>query len=381
MKNKLLLLLSLIYIPIIATSQHLEQKFQQKLDSIFNENKDAVGVIIHIEFPDKNISWTAAAGFSNKETPAPLQKNQPVLLASNTKTYVAASILRLVEKAQISLEQPINKLLTKKVKKILKKAGYKLKQITVKHLLSHTSGIHDYVDDDYFKFVNDHPQHQWSRLAQIKLTAKKRKSELKPGEKFSYGDINYILLTEIIEKITKKPFYIAMRELLKFKALNLNHTWFKNLEPTPSQTLKMAHQYANIYQWDSYDINPSWDLYGGGGIAATAKDAALFYQYLFEGKIIKNKDLLKEMTTYVLPKEESKYCLGLYHFNFGCDLFYHGGWWGTDIAYSPQANASVAMFTLEKGSRGTFAVFSKNLLESLAKQMIDEEKQLKSGIE
>jgi len=177
------------------------------------------------------------------------------------------------------------------------------------------------------------------------------------GEKFSYGDINYLLLTEIIESETKQPFYISMRELLKFDELNIKHTWFKNLEQSPKGTKAMAHQYAAKYDWDSYNLNPSWDLYGGGGLASTAKEAALFYQY--------------PMHTYVLPEETSKYCLGMFRFNFTTDLFYHGGWWGTDVAYSPEANATVAMFTLEKEKRGVFAKFSRELLESLSEKPKD----------
>jgi len=80
-------------------------------------------------------------------------------------------------------------------------------------------------------------------------------------------------------------------------------------------------------------LNPSWDLYGGGGIASTAKESALFFQYLFEGKIIQNKQILGLMSTYVLPSDQSKYCLGIYHFDLGFNAYYHGGWWGTDVIY------------------------------------------------
>ncbi|RKO68753.1 hypothetical protein D7322_25505 [Sphingobacterium puteale] len=88
-------------------------------------------------------------------------------------------------------------------------------------------------------------------------------------------------------------------------------------------------------KWDSYDINPSWDFYGGGEIAATAKESALFFQYLFDGKIIQDKQILEAMHTYVLPSDQSKYCLGLYHFDMGFNAYYHLSWWGTDVIYSP----------------------------------------------
>ncbi len=241
--------------------------------------------------------------------------------------------------------------MSEKTKHLFEEDGYELGKITLKHLLSHTSGIHDYVNDEYFQFVINKPQHKWSRDEQIKRTIEIGKPLNEPGAAFHYGDINYLLLTEIIEKQVKKPFPLAIKELLKYEELALTNTWFKNLEPSPKNTTKFAHQYANNFRWDSYEINPSWDLYGGGGIAATVKDAALFYQYLFNGKIIQNDALLTQMYTYVLPEEESKYCLGIYHFNFGFNLYYHGGWWGTDVNYSPETNTSIAVVTLVKEKR------------------------------
>ncbi len=364
-------LIIILLSPLLIFGQSLEAKFQKGLDSLFQQNEDAIGAIIHVEFPDKNISWTSVVGFSDKEKRTVLDQDQPVLIASNTKTYVAASIIRLIEMNHFKLEDKLEKLLSSKTLQLLKTTGYDVNKITVKHLLSHTSGIHDYVDDAYFEEVKKQPKRQWKKQEQIELSMSKGKPLVEAGEKFSYGDINYLLLTEIIEKVTEKSFYLAMRELLLFDELKITNTWFKDLEPMPNGTKPMAHQYAAKYNWDSYEINPSWDLYGGGGLASTAKESALFYQYLFEGKIIKDEKLLESMSTYVLPEAESKYCLGMFHFDFTTDLFYHGGWWGTDVAYSPEANASVAMFTLEKEKRGLFAKYSKELLESLAEMSRD----------
>lgn len=345
MKKKLLL--NTLFIPLIGSAQ-LQTVFKNKIDSIYNNNKDAVGIIVHVEAPKQNISWSYAKGIANTKTNELLNAQQPVLIASNSKPYVAAAILRLVEKGKISLEQPIKKLLSGKTCQLFEKDGYNLDAITIKHLLSHTSGIQDYVNEDYFEFVNQHPKYTWKKEEQIKRSIEIG-SPQPVGEKFSYGDINYLLLAEIIEQKTHKPFYTAIRDLLKYKELNLTKTWFINLENYPPNTLALAHQYASKYKWDSYDIDPSWDLYGGGGMAATAKESALFFQYLFDGKIIQDKQILEAMHTYVLPSDQSKYCLGLYHFEMGFNAYYHGGWWGTDVIYSPESDATITVFTLQKG--------------------------------
>ena len=354
----------------VCNAQEFEQKFQFILDSAYQTNKDAVGFMIHVESPDKNISWTSAVGFSNKDATKKLNKNQPLLIASNTKTYVSAAILKLVENGKLKLSQSIKKLIYRKTKKLLKKSGYVSSKITVKHLLSHTSGITDYVDDKYFSFVNKNPDHKWTRDEQIQL-AMKMATPIAAGKTYAYGDINYLLLTEIIERKTGKPFYIAIRDLLEFKKHNLNNTWFVDLEKKPTNTLPLAQQYSDKFNTSSSDLDSSWDLYGGGGLASNTKDLALFFQLLFEGKIIKNKSILSQMYTYVIPKEESKnYCLGLFNIPsfFGDNVYYHGGFWGTDVIYVPNINTTISIFTLVKEKRDINIQINKEIIELIKSQ-------------
>lgn len=365
--NKTTTILSWILLLPICMFAQLESYFQHQLDSLFDQNKDAVGVLMHVESPDQNLSFTSAVGFSDRDKTSSLSKEQPVLLASNTNPYVAVTIMRLVEMGKIELDQSINTLMSRKLNRLFSKDGYDLREISVRHLLSHTSGIADYVDDAYFDFVNENPLYDWKKKEQLQRSIDIGEPLFVPGTDFSYGDINYLLLTEIIERATAMPFCEAIKKLLKFEALKLNHTWFKNLEPYPQNTLSMSHQYSEKDQWDSYQINPSWDLYGGGGIAATVRDAALFFQYLFEGNIIENESLLKEVYQFVLPKEKSNYCLGFRNISFPTfTAYYHGGWWGTDIAYCPETNSTVASFTLQKSKRDKFAKLSIAFMKKLA---------------
>lgn len=358
-------------LPNICYGQTLEQKFQFLLDTIYEANKDGIGFMVHVESPNKNISWTSAVGLSSKDSNEKLNKNQPLLIASNTKSYVSATILKLVENGKIELNQPIKKLVKRKTKRLLKKQGYDLNKIKVKNLLSHTSGITDYVDEDYFLFVNENPTYKWTRNEQIKLAMKIAKP-VAAGKTYAYGDINYLLLTEIIERKTKQPFYKAIRDLLAFERHNLNHTWFVDLESKPLKTLLFANQYSSKFNTSSLAINPSWDLYGGGGLASTTKDLATFFQLLFEGKIIKDNSVLSEMYTYVIPKEESRnYCLGLFNIPsfFGDNVYYHGGFWGTDVIYVPTINTTIAVFTLVREKRNINIQINKEIIKLIKMEL------------
>lgn len=333
----------------ISFSQDLEGQFQHIIDSVYAENDSVVGMLFHIEAPDHQISWTSAVGLSEQGSNHLLTKEHPVLIASNTKTFVGAAILKLVEQGQIKLDQPIEQIIHKNSRKLLKQDGYNLKNITVRHLLSHTSGIADYVNDDYFEFVNTKPKYKWKRSEQIQLATEVGDPLYQPGTNYKYADINFLLLTEIIEQKTDQPFYTAIRTLLDYKKHGLESTWFINLEEQPNHTLKLAHQYWEKKNWDSYNINPSWDLYGGGGLASTTKDLALFFTHLFQGDIIQDKTLLKDMCTLVLPREKSIYALGVMNILFhGKEAYYHGGFWGSNVMYIPELNVTISAVTLKR---------------------------------
>ena len=94
---------------------------------------------------------------------------------------------------------------------------------------------------------------------------------------------------------------------------------------------------------------------------------AHFFQNLFEGKIIKDEALLKEMHTFTLPKDQSTYCLGLMKIDFfkTTTAYYHGGFWGTGVAYFPKYNATISAITLNRDKRKLNAEISFELLKIL----------------
>ncbi len=347
-------------------AQPLRQKIQSIVDSFYVAYPGATGIIIHVEAPDQELSVDLVAGVGDKKTNAKLLPGQPVQTASNTKTYIAATVLKLVEQKKIALEDTIADLLSKRTNDLLVSDGYKTNKITVKQLLSQTAGISDFVDEDYTKFVDTHKDHHWTRDEQILRAVTIGKPFAEPGDSFKYADINYLLLTEIIEHCTGKSFYTSVRDLLQYRKLGLDHTWFADLEPVPAGTQPRAHQYWETKQWDSYDFDLSWDLYGGGGIIATARDMAVFYQRLFDGSIIKDTALLRAMHTNVPSLSGARYCLGVWKISIdGREAYYHGGFLGTDVAYFPGLNASVAIVVLEKNERDISAEMCKRIAGAL----------------
>lgn len=351
MKLKLQLFSYSLLIGIFSYGQKPAIAFQHILDSIYLQHPSSVGIMAHVESPENEISWSGAVGFSDKAKKHVLMPDQPALIASCTKTYVSASILRLVEAGKLQLEDPIKQLISKPTREGFTEGGYDLSKIQVKHLLSHTSGIEGYTGHGYIDVVNDDKKHRWTRDEQLSRALKVGSKLGEPGETFSYADANFLLLTEIIEGIEGKPFYTAIRVLLKYKKIGLEQTWFASLEDKPEITEPLVHQYWGERDWDSADIDVSCDLYGGGGIACSSKDLALFGQNLFTGKIIDNEDVLNLIYTEIQTNDSvpSNYYLGTSSSTYqDLKAFGHGGFWGTVFLYFPSLNTTISVYVLEK---------------------------------
>lgn len=349
----------------LSFAQNIEYAFQKIMDSAYQAHPETIGMIVHVESPDKNISWEYAVGHDGKNNSKKIDTKQPLLIASNTKPYISATILKLQEQNKLNINEPIKNFLSKKTLQVLTNDGYDIDNITIYHLLSHTSGINDYVTDDYFKFVNDHKKYNWTREEQISLAGKQKKLG-EPGTVFRYADINYVLLSEVIEKVSKMPFYKAVRTLLEFKKNGLKDTWFIQLEKKPENTIPMVNQHWERFNWEIKDLNPSWDLYGGGGMASNVNEMAKFFQLLFNGKIIKDPEILKLIYTDVPPSLEINYCLGIRKIKAGDMVAYnHGGGLGTDVMYLPELNSTISIASVETEKRPIAVEVSKFLAQKL----------------
>lgn len=361
MKKYILVLIQFVFSHYVL-AQSFEESIKHTVDSFYLAHPNSVGIMIHIESKDKNRTYSYAVGYSDKNLKTSLYANQPALTASNTKTYLAASILKLVEQNKLDLEQPIEKIIHTNTNTLLQNAGYKTNIILIKHLLSHTSGISDYVDDDYFKFIDQNKKYRWTRDEQIKRATTIGKPLAMPGDTFHYADVNYLLATEIIENTTHQPYFKAIAKLLEFKKYKLNGTWFVSMQQSPKQSKHLVHQYYSKFEWDSYDLDPSWDLFGGGGIATNTKDLSRFFKLLFENKIIKDTTLLTKMCSPIYSK--TNYCLGIRKIELnGTTAYYHGGWWGTDAMYLPELKTAITIFILERSEKAISSEISKQIIK------------------
>ncbi|MDX2415624.1 MAG: serine hydrolase domain-containing protein [Bacteroidales bacterium] len=360
--------LTVLFLFAASNGQSLEGKFQKIIDSIYNSNPESNSIMVHVESPKYNVSWSGAAGYSDRSIKMKIEPDQPALIASCTKTYVSATILRLVEEKVIEINQPIKDLVSNKTRMLFESDGYDLDSITLMHLLSHTSGIEDYANQEYRERIINYPKHRWTRDEQIEMAIKVGNPIAKPGKIFRYANVNYLLLTEIIEKLTGKPFYTAIRELLRFETLGFNTTWFPTLEEKPKGTKALVHQYWGEYSSFRFDV--SIDLYGAGGLACTTKDLACFSHNLFNAKIIKDTTVLNLIFTKIQTNDsiQSNYYLGLMSDEYrGFKAYWHKGFWGNYVLYFPDLNTSISVFILQTDKK----IIGRNVIDQIIGILID----------
>lgn len=370
-KIVLLLLLTLTgYSPVWGfQTDELKLALQQLSDKVLEADSTIPGVLVHVEAPDLLFSYSVASGVSDISTGAVLHPEESVRIASNTKTYVAASILRLWEEGKLNLNDPVRKYISQEHSDILETDGYEMDTITIRHLLTHTSGMYDHAaSNSYFQKVFSNPAYEWTRTEQIQGCADWGDPLFKPGEGFSYSDTGYILLGEVIENLTGKSLGGAVRSLIDFEKLGLESTWWEKLERQPETASDRIHQYFQGN--DTYGYDPSLDLNGGGGLVANSKDMALFYQELFSGNVFDESSTLDTMLTNVpFPDNytpNSDYRMGIFYFHLDeVEVYSHSGFWGTEVTHIPELNATVAIVTTQFGKIGVMRQLLGDVIELL----------------
>ncbi len=321
-------------------------RFQFLLDSLYRVHPESRGLLVSVLAPNKKLNWQSAVGPDSSE----LKPNSPLLIASITKLFTAAATWVWLDSMGISHHAPIQPYLSAKRDSQMRAAGYATEKISFGQVLSCTAGLADYVETKTFQERTVHdPGYHWTRDEQIELafTAEKRGE---PGEVYAHADVNFLLLAEILEEHCGKPFYTAIRDLLELDAHGLDAVYFNQLERRQAEPT-LVQQFASSYRVDSYTQDPSFDLFGGGGMRSSMPDLARFTQLLYQGKLFPRPAMLHPFlqAVHLNSGELSPYGYGQMHWFSETDSAYgHGGFWGTMVHYFPADSCSIAVSVLDR---------------------------------
>lgn len=305
-------------------------------------NEDIPAIMLSVYRPCAGVDWIDAVGLSDKIKETSIEADQVFRVASVTKTFVAASILRLHEEGLLNIDNPIINYISPKQNHILQRGGYDTKEITVRHLLNHSSGMGDHVQSYKYGLEFLQKKHHWTRNEQVADMVEYGEKAGAVGSQFAYSDTGYVILGGILEKLTGMSMGDAFQELLGFRQLKLYNTFMEDYDGDTSG--RRIHQYHNGV--DTYDFHPSLDYFGGGGLLATTDDLSHFMYDLFNGKVFKDPTTLAIMLSPVIYATEQPldYRMGLWKTEVaGKEVYTHMGFWGTQTAYIPDLNAAVTI--------------------------------------
>jgi len=251
----------------------------------------------------------------------------PLHIASTSKTFTATAILRMVQDNKLSLSDSLEKFFP----------GFPYHGVTVKMLLTHRSGIPNYL---YFMSNNKWgigPDKKWNRqyasnqdVLQM-IYDKKPDPTGRPGGRFSYCNTNYLLLALIIEKISGTSFPVYMRTQF-FDPLRMNNTYVFTLKDTLTATPTFTNR--NVY-WE-YDFLDA--TYGDKNIYTTPQDLLKWDQALYTDQLIGTALLDSAFAAYSFEKPSvHNYGMGwrLQLLPNGKKIVYHfGKWHGSNAVFA-----------------------------------------------
>lgn len=298
------------------------EKLQQTLDLI-DRRKLLNGTILVAQ--NNQIIAERAFGQRDLETNEPLNITSTFNLASVSKPIVATAILMLVEQGIITLEDDINQWL---------KTPYS--GMTIKHLLTHTSGLPDYME--LFEKYWDQTKIAENRDL-LKILSQYQPAPLfEPNARLEYCNTGYVFLALIIEAATKQDF-TAFCEQAIFKPLNMTSTFAKGVRLFP----QLPENFAKGYVIDPYQsqlvipdnlaetsiVRYLDGILGDGGIISNVHDLYRFECALIAGKLI-SPQLLLQAYQVTKPLEPTDF-----HYGFGWiieenargNIVWHSGGW------------------------------------------------------
>ena len=247
--------------------------------------------------------FNKAYGFRDKNNRIHNNVDTKFGIASGTKLFTALGIGTLIDQNKIKLDTEIGDIFKGPMSFIDKKA-------TIQHLLTHTSGVYDYYDEelitDVDNFYVDIPWYKLETPTDYLPLFINKKMKFTPGECISYSNGGYVLLGIIIETITNRTYRDYMEETV-LNAAEMSDSGFYAFNNLPENT---ALGYRHDHTTNIYNL----PIRGGGdgGLYTTSGNLRKFWKHLFAFDIISERLLNEFITPHVRMWQIVDYGCGIY---------------------------------------------------------------------
>lgn len=306
------------------------------------------------------IIFAKGYGFANVEHQVPVKPETIFQSGSVGKQFTATAVMMLVEDGKLSLDD--------KISKYLPLAPESWKDITVRHLLTHTAGTADYPDD--FDFRRDYTEDELvKRAAIIPL-------EFRPGEKHRYSNLGYAMLGVLIGKVAGKFYGDFLQERI-FKPLGMETARIiseADIVPNRAAGYRLVKDELKNQEW----VSPTMNTTADGSLYLTVLDMAKWDAALYTEKLLKRSSLDQMWTPARLNDGQTH----PYGFGWalaevrGHHLIAHGGAWQgfksfiarfVDEKLTVIVFANLAQANIDAIGRGVAALYNPELTPEIKK--------------
>ncbi|UAB75348.1 serine hydrolase [Mesoflavibacter sp. SCSIO 43206] len=348
MKHLFLSLIFLVGLSAIAQQTKettIKQRFETEL-----EKENIKSGILHVYSESRGINIKIA---ESKEDSISI--DHPFYTASITKMFTATAIGILKDQNKLNFEDKIAQYLPDSLVNnlhVLDGKNYS-KELTIAHLLQHTSGLPDYFTDETKdgspNIINQllmNPNKLWSAEELIQFSKDKMTPHFVPGTDYHYTDTEYVLLALIIENVSGLSLDKFFKQHI-FQPLNM-HSSYVNLKSFPVENkLPIVKFYASQYELSSLkSLSADW---GGGGLVSTTHDLIAFLKAFNTDKIVK-KDTRLAMQNWVTETKGMEYGFGIRQVSIDkltntksdLQLIGHSGSTASFLWYCPQLDTYIS---------------------------------------
>lgn len=333
-----------------------QQTAPQKIAELYTaelERESIQSVFLQVYSKSKGIDVRLAENTMNAEHAITIKN--PFYTASITKMLTATAVGILKDQKKLNFEDNISQYLPKSlIEKLHVLDGKEYsKDITIAHLLQHTSGLPDYFTDETMdgspNIINQllmHTDKLWSPQEMIQFTKEKMKPHHVPGEGYQYTDTEYVLLALLIEEVSGISLHAFFQQHI-FRPLGME-TSYINLKSSPLKSeLPMANFYVGDTELSSFkSLSADW---GGGGLVSTTEDLITFLEAYNTNKLVK-KNTRQAMQQWVDETVGMEYGFRIRKVSFktlfeddtNLEVIGHTGSTASFLWYCPQLDTYIA---------------------------------------
>jgi len=275
-------------LPLATSAQTvatLDPALQQRIDRIAQQVLAQTGVpsaSVAIVQHGK-LAYTRAYGNARLQPPVPATPQMRYSIGSISKQFTAAAILLLQEEGKLSLDDAVGKYVPGLTQ------GDK---VTIRQILSHTSGYQDYWPEDYVMTPMLHAE----SAQQILDTWAKKPLDFEPGTQWQYSNTNFVIAGRIVEAITGHPLMDLLTQRI-FRPLGMKSVWNSDEARLTQADATAYYRHALGPLRPAPKEGPGW-MFAAGELAMTAHDLALWDESLIAQSLLK-PDSYKLMFTEV----------------------------------------------------------------------------------